>query len=179
MAVRVRSDRRYQFALPPERLWERMSVVDEYRTWWPWLHRLEAAEFVTGARWAGTIEPPLPYASAVRPPPGRGRGTHLAVARLEGDIVGHARLDVTQTGDGAQARLVSDLAPGNRMLRAVAGLAWLVARYGHDWVLDTRARQFRQHGLPSSRRRGRRPAPASVGQTTLRSTSTLPRVALE
>ena len=62
MAVRVRSDRRYQFALPPERLWERMSAVDEYRTWWPWLHGLEAEGFTTGACWTCVIQPPLPYA---------------------------------------------------------------------------------------------------------------------
>ena len=147
MAVRVRSDRRYHFALPPERLWERMSAVDEYRTWWPWLHRLEAAEFVTGARWACVIQPPLPYTLRFDLRLVEVEAPNLAVARLEGDIVGHARLDVTQTGDGAQARLVSDLAPGNRMLRAVAGLARPVARYGHDWVLDTGARQFRQHAL--------------------------------
>ena len=148
MSVRVRSDRRYRFAVSPERLWERMTSVEEYRTWWPWLHGLEADAFVTGASWACVIQPPVPYALrfdlellAVEAPT-------LAVARLEGDIVGDASLDVTEVGGGVQARLVSDLAPGNRMLRVVAGLARPVARFGHDWVLDTGARQFREHALP-------------------------------
>jgi hypothetical protein len=37
---------------------------------------------------------------------------------------------------------VSHLEPGNSLLRAVARLAAPVVRYGHDWVLDTGARQF-------------------------------------
>jgi hypothetical protein len=108
---------------------------------------LDAAEFVAGARWACVIQPPLPYALRFDLRLVEVEAPTLAVARLDGDIVGEARLDVTQVGDGAQARLVSDLAPGNRMLQAVARLARPVARYGHDWVLDTGARQFRQHAL--------------------------------
>jgi hypothetical protein len=148
MSVRVRSDRHYRFDVPPQRLWERMTAVDEYRTWWPWLHGLDADRFEPGASWTCVIQPPLPYTLrfdlrlvAVEAPT-------LAIARLEGDIVGDAQLDVVAAGAGAQARLVSDLAPGNRMLRAVAGVARPLARFGHDWVLDTGARQFREQALP-------------------------------
>ena len=93
------------------------------------------------------VQPPLPYALRFDLRLVTVEAPTLAVARLDGDIVGDARLVVTETDGGADARLVSDLAPGNRMLRAVAGLARPLARYGHDWVLDTGARQFRQHAL--------------------------------
>jgi hypothetical protein len=40
------------------------------------------------------------------------------------------------------ASLHSSLAPGNAALRLVSRFAAPIARFGHDWVLDTGARQF-------------------------------------
>jgi hypothetical protein len=34
------------------------------------------------------------------------------------------------------------------MLKTVARLARPMAQFGHDWVLDTGARQFRSHAFP-------------------------------
>jgi hypothetical protein len=63
-------------------------------------------------------------------------------ASITGDVVGEARLDIVEQPDGSEARLVSHLEPGNGFLKAVARVAAPVVRYGHDWVLDTGARQF-------------------------------------
>ena len=142
MALRVRSDRRYRFPLSPDALWARLSAIEEYQAWWPWLRELDASGFTTGARWECVIQPPLPYLLRFDLRLLTVEAPTLAVARLDGDLVGEARLAVTRTDDGAQARLQSDLAPGNRMLRAVAGVARPLARYAHDWVLDTGAHQF-------------------------------------
>ena len=40
------------------------------------------------------------------------------------------------------ACLHSSLAPGNSALRLISRVAAPLARYGHDWVLDSGARQF-------------------------------------
>ena len=43
---------------------------------------------------------------------------------------------------GCIATLHSSLAPGNTALRLVSRFAGPIARFGHDWVLDSGARQF-------------------------------------
>ena len=64
---------------------------------------------------------------------------------MSGDIVGSARLSVRADGNGGSvARLESLLAPANPFLRGVARVARPVVRFGHDWVLDTGAAQFRR-----------------------------------
>ena len=48
-----------------------------------------------------------------------------------------------RTATGATLGWCRDLSPTNGMLKTVARLARPVAQFGHDWVLDTGARQFR------------------------------------
>jgi hypothetical protein len=43
---------------------------------------------------------------------------------------------------GCVATLHSSLAPGNAALAIVSRVAAPIARFGHDWVLDSAARQF-------------------------------------
>jgi hypothetical protein len=102
-----------------------------------------------GDKWNCVVQPPLPYAlrftlSLDQVVPGR-----LAVARIAGEIEGDARLEIDPTpqGDACNVRLVSHLSPVNGMLRAIARLARPMAQFGHDWVLDTGARQFRARAL--------------------------------
>jgi hypothetical protein len=73
----------------------------------------------------------------------------LAVASIDREIAGNARLEIgpLPNGDACNARLVSHLAPTNGMLRTIAKLARPIAQFGHDWVLDTGARQFRSRAL--------------------------------
>lgn len=148
--MEVRSDRRWRFDVDPPTLWAAMSDVDSYRSWWPWLVRLDAAAgFGAGARWSCTVRPPLPYVLRftldlvdVDPP-------RCAMATVGGDITGSARLTVTPVDDGgSEVRLESSLAPANPFLKGIARVAAPVVRFGHDWVLDTGAGQFRRRALP-------------------------------
>ncbi len=43
---------------------------------------------------------------------------------------------------GCTATLQSSLAPGNTTLQVISRFAAPIARFGHDWVLDSGARQF-------------------------------------
>ena len=63
-------------------------------------------------------------------------------ARVLGDVVGDATLELEETDGGCVACLHSSLAPGNSALRLISRVAAPLARYGHDWVLDSGARQF-------------------------------------
>jgi uncharacterized protein YndB with AHSA1/START domain len=140
--MRVASDRRYRFGLPPGELWEAATQVDQYRSWWPWLRHLEGAGFAVGSVWECEVQPPLPYRLRFSLSLEEVRAPSLVRATLSGDIVGDARLEVRDHHFGSQARLVSDLAPRHGLLQAVAFVTLPLARFGHDWVLDHGARQF-------------------------------------
>ncbi len=66
----------------------------------------------------------------------------LVRARVVGDVVGTATLRIDDAASGCIATLDSTLAPGNTALRMVSRFAAPIARFGHDWVLDSGIRQF-------------------------------------
>lgn len=146
--MRIHSDRRDAFEVPPEELWAAMSEVGCFRGWWPWLRELDASALEPGAIWSAVVQPPLPYRLRF--------DVHIldvvalasVTAKVTGDIEGSARLDIAATPSGSELHLVSELAPTNAVLRTVAALAGPVARFGHEWVLDTGLRQFRDQALP-------------------------------
>jgi hypothetical protein len=123
-------------------VWALISDVSAYQRWWPWLRTFDAVGLEAGDEWRCAVQPPLPYAVKFRvqiehvDPP-------VAVrARIVGDVTGTASLTLEEQPDGCLASMASALAPGNTTLRLVSRLASPVARFGHDWVLDSGARQF-------------------------------------
>lgn len=148
--MQISSDRSYQFACSPDTFWQAAARTDTFRTWWPWLKTFQAAGLIAGDSWQCVVQPPLPYEvrfdlllqKVTRPT--------TITARVTGDIVGVAGLDIAESATGCHVRLRSRLAPQNRVLRLVATVARPVAVYGHDWVLDAGARQFYQRALPTS-----------------------------
>jgi uncharacterized protein YndB with AHSA1/START domain len=140
--VRFETDRRYHLPAAPEEVWAAVARVDRYQTWWPWLQHFDAHRLAGDEIWHCLVQPPLPYRvrfdvrlHEVVPP-------RWVRASISGDVVGEAQLQITERADGSEARLVSSLEPGNGFLKAVSRLAAPVVRYGHDWVLDSGARQF-------------------------------------
>ncbi|MGD9701339.1 MAG: SRPBCC family protein [Acidimicrobiia bacterium] len=140
--MRVVSDRHYTFGVEPDRFWSLIADVDGYRGWWPWLRSFDAHALDRGERWRCTVQPPVPYTvrftvtlDELDPP-------RSISASITGDIVGVAQLDVTPCDDGSQVRLRSALGPNNHLLRIVAATARPLVQFGHNWVLDTGARQF-------------------------------------
>ncbi len=126
-----------------------MSSVAAYRSWWPWLVGFDAEALRAGAVWQCVVQPPVPYRLRFSLTLHHVVPMTTVEAVVTGDVVGTALL---QLADGdrpscTEVRLSSALSPGNRALRAVALMARPVARYGHDWVLDTGARQFGDRAL--------------------------------
>lgn len=141
----IRSERTYLFPVDPPTLWSRLARVDQYPTWWPWLRNFDARQLGTGQVWTCTVKPPIPWSvtirvritDAVEP-------THVE-AEVEGEVTGSGHLDITAHPDGSRLHLATSLAPSSPVLRAAGLLAAPISRFGHDWVLDAGARQFRAH----------------------------------
>jgi hypothetical protein len=124
-----------------------MTRVDRYTTWWPWLRDFDAIELKSGARWQCRVHPPLPYSLRLVVTIEEVVPETSVEATVTGDIEGSATLLLLDTADGSEARLTSALAPRSRALQVIARAAFPVVRFGHDWVLDTGARQFRDRAL--------------------------------
>ena len=122
----------------------RITDVEHYSSWWPWLRRFDPGTgFQPDARWRCEVAPPLPYVVRFVLTLEQVDAPQRAVARVSGDIGGAATLTIEPgPGGGTRARLVSQLAPTNPLLRSVGALARPMVEWGHDWVLDQGQRQF-------------------------------------
>jgi hypothetical protein len=145
--VEIHTDRRYRFDVPADQLWSALRRVEDYPRWWPWLRRFDADAFATGACWSCEVQPPLPYSLRFDLLLNEVDDGRYAEATVSGDIVGRARLSVAPRGSGSALHLESWLQPASVWLRAVSTVGRPVARFGHDWVIDTGLRQFRTRAL--------------------------------
>lgn len=154
------SDRSWAFDIGVDELWERLTAVDEYPTWWPWLRGFDVeGGFSAESRWHCVVAPPLPYVVRFSIELDRVEPPRFAAASVLGDIRGHAQLTVEErAGDLSRARLTSALSPADPLLRRVASVASPLVRWGHDWVLDQGRRQFVERGIAQTSR-PRRGAP--------------------
>ncbi|HTN99832.1 MAG TPA: hypothetical protein VL068_04075 [Microthrixaceae bacterium] len=148
MAKAFISDRAWDFDIGPDELWERIASVNDYRSWWPWLRRLDAPSgLVEGAEWKCEVSPPLPYKVRFHLQLDMVKPGSEAHARVRGDIGGEALLTVVDHGAGSTARLQSQLYPTNLLLRRAGQVARPFIEWGHDWVLDEGCRQFVRRGF--------------------------------
>jgi hypothetical protein len=138
----ITTDRRYELPVGREVIWELINDVSAYQRWWSWLRIFDAAGLAAGEEWRCEVQPPLPYPVRFRVIIDHLEAPGLVRAHVEGDVLGTATLTLEESPDGCTACLASSLAPGNATLRLVSRLAAPVARFGHDWVLDSGARQF-------------------------------------
>ena len=139
----IRSDRRFRFDVERASVWAAITQLERYRQWWPWLHGFDGSALSEGARWRCEVKPPLPYTLRFDVILIEVVDHNIVRARIEGDITGWAQLTAIDRESGCEVRLISELSPASGTLRMVARVARPVAAFGHDWVLDTGARQFR------------------------------------
>lgn len=141
-AVRIASDRHYLLQAPATSVWAAMGQVGDYQRWWPWLASFDGTAVEAGQRWSCVVQPPLPYRVRFTVALAEVEAAVCAVATVEGDIVGDARIDLVDRGPTCELRLQSSLAPAKPALAALAAVARPLVTFGHNWVLDTGARQF-------------------------------------
>ena len=143
----IRSDRRFRFDVERASVWAAITSIERYRQWWPWLHEFDGTAFSEGVRWRCEVKPPLPYTVHFDVILIEVVEHNIVRARIEGDITGWSQLTAIDHDSGCEVRLISELSPASETLRLVARVARPVAAFGHDWVLDTGARQFRSAAL--------------------------------
>lgn len=148
--MQVDSDRNYHFTLPRARVWQALLRTDAYQSWWPWLRRFDSGPLTPGTRWRCVVQPPLPYRVAFDLVIDEVRDGTLVSAAVEGDLRGAARLELVPEPGGCVLHLTASLLPVDRLLRTVAATAPPIARFGHDWILDTGFRQFSARALPAA-----------------------------
>jgi uncharacterized protein YndB with AHSA1/START domain len=151
----IRTDRTYRFEDDPATVWAAITRCGDYRSWWPWLRSFDHADgFAEGAVWRARVQPPTPWAVRFTLTLDEVDPVRSVVATITGDIAGTASIALSADGAGSSIRLVSDLAPAARLLRAVAVAARPLAVWGHDWVLDQGVAQIRRKALGPRRREG-------------------------
>jgi hypothetical protein len=138
----ITTEHRYALPIGREEVWALISDVDAYRRWWSWLRAFDAGGLAQGEEWRCEVQPPLPYPVRFRVEIEHVEPPVLVRAQVRGDVIGTAILRIEDAPEGCVACLSSSLAPGNSTLRLVSRLAAPIARFGHDWVLDSGARQF-------------------------------------
>lgn len=136
------SEHRYVIPLARPAVWRLISEVRHYQGWWSWLRSFEAAALRTGEVWRCTVQPPLPYAVRFRVHLDEVRAPELVSARIDGDVHGTAVLTLSDLHHRCAMTLRSDLSPDATALRLSARFAAPVARYGHQWIIDSGVRRF-------------------------------------
>ncbi len=145
MVAAFEFDRSWEFPVPPEQFWKVISNIDELTGWWHWLEVDPDTKFVEGNQISAQVRPPLPYSlrfeielQDVQPP-------NRVVAHVTGDIEGPARLEILESADGSRVRIVWSMKLQASLLKGVALFARPVLEWGHEWVVGTGLRQFREH----------------------------------
>ena len=142
LAGSITTVHRYDLPLPRQEVWSLISEVSQYRRWWPWLRVFDAAALAEGEEWGCEVQPPVPYAVRFRVLIEHIEAPVVVRAKVSGDVVGEAILSLEDGNAGCRATLQSSLAPGTTALQLVSRFGGPIARFGHDWVLDSGARQF-------------------------------------
>jgi hypothetical protein len=140
--VRVRSDRAYWLPISRQALWQRITIVDAYQNWWPWLRELHATTLAAGETWRCRLQPPMPYTIRCDIRFQTVVDDSLIVALVTGDLTGHARIELQDERRGTEVRVLSELAARSWPIRIVARVLPTLARRAHDWVLDSGADRF-------------------------------------
>lgn len=133
---------RYDLPLRRAEVWGLIGQMANYRRWWPWLRSFEATALAVGEEWCCEVQPPVPYPVRFRVEIEHIEAPTLVRSGVRGDVVGDAVLTLDEAQGGCVATLRSSLAPGNAALQLVSRFAGPIAKFGHDWVLDSGARQF-------------------------------------
>lgn len=134
-------------------VWGALAAPGDYPTWWPWLLDFDGTSLTGGVTWRCAVRSPLGIQlrfeiqlDAVDP-------YRSVDATVVGDLHGTATLNIEAAEDGGTVlELTSSLEPRVRSLGRLMRRVPRIARWAHDRLLDTGARQFGE-ALPVSRSR--------------------------
>ena len=141
-AGEVTTDRWFTFPAAPDAVWEALRHTDLYPQWWPWLTGFEADGLHPGATWQCAVRSPLRTTLRFRLLIDAAADL-CVVARLDGDLAGAARITLQAADSGdTRLRLEARVRPCTEPVATLARLAPPVARWSHDRIVESGARQF-------------------------------------
>lgn len=135
-------DRTWAFASSPHEFFATVNRTDEFTGWWNWLRVFEVEGLHTGAQARCVIQAPLPYALRLTIAVEEVEPDALVATRVDGDLVGPARLEIAPHPDGCTARLVWSLELRDPVLRNVAVFARPAMVWAHDHVVAAGVADF-------------------------------------
>jgi carbon monoxide dehydrogenase subunit G len=140
----------FDFAAPPEELWQLLSRVDRFESWWSWLSEFEAteSELRAGTVLSGVVTPPLPYRIRVEVAVQECVASSYIRALVRGDLVGPAMLWLTAATHGSTATVEWQLEMMQRSMRLASRVAFPLLRWGHERVVEATAASL--GGRPSA-----------------------------
>lgn len=145
--VHIETDRRYPFDGDVGAVWAAMAGVGSYEQWWPWLTEFDANALAVNEVWKCSVRAPLGYKVAFSLKFDVVVPEHHIEASVRGDIIGGAWIDLLERGEATDVWIRSMLIPVAPFLKRLSSAAPPVARFGHNWILRTGARQFNAKAL--------------------------------
>jgi len=136
--------------VPPSQLWEALSRTHRYRTWWPWLRRLDGSGLQPGTTTDCEVRAPLPYSLRFRVQIVEVVPLERIATVVSGDIAGPARLEMAAHPSGASVRLAWTVELRDPVLRPAAVVGRPVMQWAHDRVVASGVEQFRRRALDVS-----------------------------
>lgn len=147
MAKSFRFDQSWVFPVSSAELWAAICRTQDFAGWWAWLKELDVDGLVEGASARCVVRGPIPYTLAFEVHVHELIPERLIGTTVSGDLEGPARLEVAAHPKGSTARLAWELDLRDPMLRLASRVARPIMQWGHDWVITTGVRQFRQRAL--------------------------------
>jgi hypothetical protein len=141
----IHLDGAYLFHADPDQVWFAMNRVEEFPRWWRWLRdfRVEGRGLETGGSLTGLVVPPIPYRFRVTIHLDDVRPAEGIQARLSGDLLGPAALELREHEVGCELAIRWDVEMRKPSMRSAAHVAKPLLVWGHDQVIEVTVRRFR------------------------------------
>jgi carbon monoxide dehydrogenase subunit G len=143
----------FDLPAPPPQVWDAISHVESFESWWSWLRelRVEGTPLDAGTVLSGLVVPPIPYRMRLRVDLVRCTPPRHIDAEVSGDLVGRAHLDLDPYPAGTCARVGWTVEMMSQPMRLAARVGSPILRWGHDRVVEATVRRFRGHIIRSTR----------------------------
>ena len=149
----IEYDGTFSFPVSVERLWLTIASLDQFSSWWGWLHdyTVEGTGLEAGTVLHGVVAPPLPYRMRLDVVLGECVQKRSIVADVHGDLEGAARLTFRGDENCATAHATWTIEMMQRPMRLAARCAHPLLRWGHDHVVEATVDGFRRRALKVER----------------------------
>lgn len=149
----IEFDGTFSFPVSIEQLWVTVARLDQFSSWWGWLHdyTVEGSALEAGTVLHGVVAPPLPYRMHLDVVLGECVPEQSIDAEVHGDLEGVAQLIFDGDARSASAHATWTIEMMQRPMRLAARFAHPLLRWGHDHVVEATVDGFRHRALGAQR----------------------------